>query len=242
MRSVIAALARTTVLGLIGASLVLLVVWRLGVNAERRTIDQLQALNEEMEQRLEARAAMLERLNRTQRRAHLEIPRQRMDADGRIAETDILFVELDEDGTELSRQTFTVPGDVLFVDAWTVKFDQEQVAQGHPLFGRTLILLRRIYSDRMAPTDGLTIDTPGAVPPAYAVSEIGRFQQRLWAHFWQIATDADLAASMGVRVAQGEAVYKPVRSGQAFELIVDAVGGMNLVPLPAEAAVAQADG
>ncbi len=95
-----------------------------------------------------------------------------MDADGRIAETDILFVELDEDGTELSRQT----------------------------------------------------------------------QQRLWAHFWQIATDADLAESMGVRVAQGEAVYKPVRTWQAFELIVDAVGGMNLVPLPAEAAVAQADG
>ncbi len=65
-----------------------------------------------------------------------------MDADGRIAETDILFVELDEDGTELSRQTFTVPGDVLLVDAWTVKFDQEQVAQGHPLFGRTLNLDR----------------------------------------------------------------------------------------------------
>ena len=45
-----------------------------------------------------------------------------------------------------------------------------------------------------------------------------------------------------MRVAQGEAVYKPVRIGQSFELIVDAAGGMNLVPLAAEADVARADG
>ncbi len=31
-----------------------------------------------------------------------------------------------------------------------------------------------------------------------------------------------------------EAVYKPVRKGQAFELIVDATGGMSLAPLSDE--------
>ena len=63
---------------------------------------------------------------------------------------------------------------------------------------------------------------------------MAEFEKRLWEHFWQIATDAKLAKAMGVRVAQGEAVYKPVRKGQVFELIVDAVGGMSLAPLPVE--------
>jgi hypothetical protein len=39
---------------------------------------------------------------------------------------------------------------------------------------------------------------------------------------------------MGVRVAQGEAVYKPLRPDQVYELTVDAAGGMSLLPLPAD--------
>ncbi len=41
-----------------------------------------------------------------------------------------------------------------------------------------------------------------------------------------------LVAAVGIRVAQGEAVYKPVRPGRTYELIVDAAGGMSLLPLP----------
>ena len=120
------------------------------------------------------------------------------------------------------------------VDAWSVKFHHDDVAAGHPLRGRTLLLLRRIYSDRMAPIDGYPIDVPGAIPPGYAVGEIASFEKRLWEHFWEIATDPRLASAMGVRVAQGEAVYKPLRVGQVYELIVDAAGGMSLLPLPAD--------
>src|SRR5262249_33631085 len=130
------------------------------------------------------------------------------------------------------RQAFTVPGDVLFVDAWTIKFEAEKVAQGDPLQGRSLVLLRRIYSDRIPPKDGFNIDTPGAVPPGYACTGVGRFEKQLWENFWSLAMDAEKAKAVGVRVAQGEAVYKPVRAGQTYELIVDAAGGMSLTPLP----------
>ena len=99
------------------------------------------------------------------------------------------------------------------------------------------MLLRRIYSDQMRPIEGLPIDTPGASPPAYAVGGIGKFEQQLWAHFWEIATDPDLADSMGVRVAQGEAVYKPMREGERYELTVEAAGGLTLVPLRAASAL-----
>ena len=39
----------------------------------------------------------------------------------------------------------------------------------------------------------------------------------------------------GIRVAQGEAVYKPMKPGETYELRVEAVGGMTLVPVLATA-------
>lgn len=227
------AVARTTLVVLLLGGLTLVGFWRFGANRLQRTIRQMEVLQQEMEQRLAAREAMLERLDRTRRLAHLQVLDQRVGPGGSILDTDLLFIELDESGAELGRQRFTLPGDVVFVDALSVKFHHADVAEGHPLRGRTLLLLRRIYSDRMAPIDGYAIDTPGAVPPGYAAGETARFEKQMWERFWEMATDPELAASMGVRVAQGEAVYKPVRAGHVYELIVDAVGGMSLAPLPA---------
>jgi len=196
--------------------------------------EELRRLNEQMQQRLETRQRMIRRLSTTRRIAHLRIGEQQRSVDGDTISTTVELIELDEQGAELARQTFTLPGDVVFVDAWTVKFGHGDVANGNPLTGRTLVLLRRMYSDQLAPVEGPLIDTPGAAPPAYAVSDAGRFEQQIWKHFWTIASDATLAESMGVRVAQGEAVYKRVRSGQTYELIVDAAGGMSLTPIAAE--------
>jgi hypothetical protein len=212
-------------------AVVLVIFWQLRINDQEKAIAELRELNAEMETRLAERQAMVDRLGRTTRLAHIEVSDQRTRDDGGL-ETDILFIELDAEGSELDRQTFTIPGPVLFVDVWTVKFDHESVAVGHPLRGRSLVLLRRVYSDQIRPADGFPIDTPGAVPPAYAAGEIGRFEQKVWEHFWDIAGDAGLAESMHVRVAQGEAVYKSVRPGQRFELIVDNAGGISLTPMP----------
>jgi len=204
--------------------------WRLTVDQQRLANEQLRAVNEEMTELLAQRKEMIERLGRSRRLARITVDHQTHRPDGIVDETHLQFIELDEDGGELARQSFLLPGDEVFVDAWTVKFEHEAVAMGHPLFGRTLILLRRLYSDRIAPQDGFPIDTPGAVPPAYAGSDASRFEQRIWESFWDIAADRALSESLGIRVAQGEVVYQRVRAGQAFDLIVDAAGGMSLTP------------
>lgn len=233
---------RTTFVTAFLAGIVVLGVWGIIFRENEIQIARLEAANAELQQMVEKRETMIQRLSRSRRVAHVHIPEQRLDADGNIEETDLILIELDEQGRELARQDFTIPGDVLFIDGWTVKYFPDQVAHGHPLHGRTLLLLRRLYSDQMAPRDGFAIDTPGAVPPGYAVGEIGIFEQKIWEQFWRLATDAEFAESMFVRVAQGEAVYKPVRKGQVYELIVDAVGGMSLTPLPEEGmALSKAD-
>jgi hypothetical protein len=215
------------------AAAILIVFWRISVDQQQRTIDELAALNAQMEQTLAARQAMIDRLSRTRRIAHVEILGQDADESGLVTQTRLELIELDERGRELGRQRLSVPGDVIFIDGWTVKFDHERIAQGDPLRGRTLVLLRRVYSDRLAPEDGVAIDTPGAIPPGYAAGPAAEFEKKVWASFWAIATNAELAAAMGVRVAQGEAVYKPVRPGQRFELLADAAAGLSLRPLEA---------
>jgi hypothetical protein len=229
-----AAVFRISLVGGLCCGLALAVYWRLSSTELDRALLEMEALKQEMEQRIEAKEAMIQRLNRSQRLAHIHVLDQRVAPEGEVLETDLRLVELDEAGRELGRQQFTLPGDVVFVDAWSVKFHHTDVAEGDPLRGRTLLLLRRIYSDRMPPIDGYDIDVPGAVPPGYAVGEVASFEKRLWEQFWEIATNPRLAAAMGVRVAQGEAVYKPLRMGQVYELIVDAAGGMSLRPLPAD--------
>jgi hypothetical protein len=122
----------------------------------------------------------------------------------------------------------------MFLDAWTVRFPQDAIAEGDPLRGRSITLLRRIYSDRMPPADGVAIDTPGGVPDGYAASEGARFEQAIWKRFWSLATDPEAAREAGIRVAQGEAVYKPVAAGQRYELELESSGGLVLRPLAAD--------
>jgi len=228
------AILRTTLVGALLCASALVVYWRVSDGDIRRAMLEMEAVQQEMQQRIDAREAMIERLNRVRRLAHIHVLHQEVAPNNEILRTDLLFIELDDDGSELARQRFTVPGDVLFVDAWSVKFHHEDVADGHLLRGQTLVLLRRLYSDRMAPIDGYPIDVPGAIPPGYATGERGEFEKLVWEHFWELATDPAAAAAMGVRIAQGEAVYKPVRAGHVYELIVDAAGGMSLAPLPAD--------
>jgi hypothetical protein len=232
-----ASFMRTIAVSVVLCGLIFLGYWRLTLDQQAKAIEELKALNDAIGKQLAEREAMIQRLGRSKRVAHLQITDQKKDIRGKTLETKVLFIELNDRGAEVARQDFAVPGDVLFVDAWTIKFDSERVAEGDPLRGRSLLLLRRIYSDQMKPEDGFAIDTPGAIPPAYAASDIGEYERRLWKNFWLIAASAEAAKESGVRIAQGEAVYKAVRAGQTYELLLDAVGGISLKPLDANDAI-----
>ena len=191
----------------------------------------------ELESRLKAeiaiREAAIQRLGRERRLARIEVlePQPGTPVEGQGTSTNLRFIELDDEGRELGRQEFSVPGNVVHVDAWTARFPIEAVAEGDPLRERTIVLLRRIYSDQMPPKNGLPIDTPGGVPDGYAGSEQANYEQAIWSNFWRIARDPEEARRRGLRVAQGEVVYKPMQPGEAYELQVEASGGMTLVPL-----------
>lgn len=232
-------LARTATLIIVLGTLAFggMLVWHL--DREARLRQEVAQLEQRMAREIAAREAMVERLSRSHRRARIEVLEQRIDPQARPSERDgarilsttVRFIELDDEGRELGRREYTVPGDTLFVDAWTARFPKERVAEGDPLRGRTLLLFRRIYSDELAAREGLPIDTPGATPAGYAGSDRIRFEQAIWRNFWRLATDPVEAARQGIAVAQGEAVYKPVRTGEIYELLLDAAAGLTMVPV-----------
>lgn len=205
--------------------------WTTSQEAKLRV--EVAELENQLQREIAAREAAIERLSRSHRKARIEI----LQADpgdpkkGTSPSTTLRFIELDDHGRELARRDFSVPGEVVYVDAWTARFPTESIASADPLRGNTIVLFRRIYSDLLAPSQGLPIDTPGAVPEGYAGSERARYEQAIWSNFWQIASDPEKAQKYGVRVAQGEAVYKPMQAGEVYELNVESHGGLTLVPL-----------
>jgi hypothetical protein len=143
--------------------------------------------------------------------------------------TVIEFVELDRQGHALPSRRFIVNDDVIFFDALVLKFDPEYVSLGDALRGKSLALFRRIYGEHQNPIDGFPIDPSGDVPNIFRVNpDPTPFEQQLWAQFWQLAADPDLALRNGVKVAQGEAVYVPVERGQAWTLTLQNNGGLSI--------------
>ncbi|MCH2134973.1 MAG: hypothetical protein MK101_00150 [Phycisphaerales bacterium] len=208
------------------------VTWWVMTDMAQQRIAALEAEQARMEAELAAFDEMLERLSRSRRLGRIEVLDQLVDEPtGEVLNTSVRFVELDDRGRSIGEQDIDLPGDVIHVDTQTIRFPHDQVAAGHPLRGNTLVLLRRIYSECIAPQDGVPLDVPGAVPPGYADAEgrTNEWEQGLWSSFWRLARDPDFARAAGVRVAQGEVVYQRMAPGQVWQLDVDAAGGITLM-------------
>lgn len=140
------------------------------------------------------------------------------------------FRELGPDGATLGTpQRFEIEGDLVYVDALVVKFDDEFVEQRDLLRGSTVLLFRRIFGEFQAPADGYPIDAAGLRPLAYEV-EAGppAFHRELWAEFWRYANDPEVARRSGVRAMHGEAPSMRLASGRSYEIELRSSEGLTL--------------
>lgn len=189
--------------------------------------DRLREQNEKLaHERAELQRAV-ERLTAQTRLADVFVLDQVIQ-DGRPATT-IQFVEWDRDGRPLPARNFVVKDDVIFFDALVIKFDPDRVAAGEGLRGKSIALFKRVYGEHENPFDGQPLDSAGQVPCAFREDrEANPFEQKLWTRFWDYVSDPSLAATEGVRIAQGEAVYVRMRPGQQWSLSLEHNGGLNI--------------
>ena len=144
--------------------------------------------------------------------------------------TSILFVEYARDGAALPAKRFTVDGSTIHIDALVVKFEGRFVEQNDALRGHSIALFTRLYGEAQAPAAGFAIDEPGAAPAVYRAADpkLTAFQKELWQNFWRLADDSQYRTGMGVRVVQGEGVWRPFAPGRLYTLTLESNGGLNI--------------
>jgi hypothetical protein len=183
-------------------------------------------------ERTEELKQIVQRLTSERRIADVLVTDQRTIA-GQL-HTSIVFVEYDAEGTALPARRFTLVGKMIHLDAMVIKFDGRFVAGNDPLRGHSIALFTRVYGDAQTPDSAPSIDEPRAVPVVYRRHDrsVGDFEQQLWDSLWRLAEDAEYRSSMGVRVAQGEGVWRPFEPGRLYTITLESNGGLNIQSEP----------
>ena len=170
--------------------------------------------------------------------AQLTVLDQTTDPETEKTRSTVEFVEINDEGAPIDEpRRFDIEGDLVYVDFWIVKFDEEYVEQADVHRSTSICLFRRIFGEYQEPREGYVLDQVGSRPHAYARGgKPTEFEQSIWSDFWNIANDPDKAQAKGIRAAHGEAVATRLRKGKKYRVVLRASGGLSITPI-AEAPV-----
>jgi hypothetical protein len=162
--------------------------------------------------------------------AHLSVLDQWTDEAGQI-KTRVQFVEVDADGRPVETpRPIVVHGDVVYVDYWVAKFEDEHVEQGVPLKNTSICLFRSLFGQNQSPASGTRLDEEGVQPPVYRRGEeTSPLERDIWANFWDYANDRNKAKAVGLRAVHGEAVSIQVRPGMKYRIQLRASDGLSIL-------------
>jgi hypothetical protein len=189
------------------------------LNRLRSQVDELQREREQL-------VEYAQRLSSSRRVAQVDVLRQREDDAGHTVST-LVWQEIGRDGTLGRPVAVEAVGSLVYFEALVIKFAHHFIAEEDPLRGTSLALFRRIFGSRQSPDSVPELDRM-AGPPVTEEIPGKALERELWAKFWQLIDNPEMADRYGVRVAQVEAPAVPVRSGQVWELALDAAGGLNI--------------
>ncbi len=140
--------------------------------------------------------------------------------------TQLMWQEIGDDGLLGEPTRVDAVGEVVYFEAYVVKFDHQLVGDGDPDRGTSVAMFRRIFGDRQSPSSAKLLKPLNE--PVITVADGPPADGPLWDRFWELVESPEVAKSYGVRVAQCEAPAVRVRTGQVWEVVLDAPGGINL--------------
>jgi uncharacterized coiled-coil protein SlyX len=193
---------------------------------------------EELNQQLSARQREIQRLltaNRLltvdRRVARIDVVSQTGSAAAGDLATKFSFVEVGSDDRPLDApRVFTVRGDLIYLDAWVIKYEDRLVESGDPLHAMSVCLFRRVFGELQQPKDGFVLDPVGATPAGYRTGQkMSDLEREIWSRFWDYANDAALAGRAGVRAAHGEAPSIKLTPGKRYKVLLRASAGLEIV-------------
>jgi hypothetical protein len=199
----------------------------------QRQLAERDAQIQMLKERAQALEAAVRLLRHTERRARIVVLDQARGADNQLT-TRVRFSELAPGGDPVGEpRDFEIGGDEVYIDTLVIKFEDEFVTAGDALKGRSLLLFRRIFSDRLRPADAHVLDREGQIPQAYASEKAPTaFERELWAQFWTLANDPTEAKKRGVRALHGEAVSTRLKKSGVYAVTFRSTGELTILPEP----------
>jgi hypothetical protein len=145
--------------------------------------------------------------------------------DGKLYST-IRFVETarDDELKRIIEKEYTIEGDVIHFDAIIIKFGNQMVLDGKE---KSMYLWRRIYSETMAPADGLAIETEGAEPIRYAdiLAKLPtEYREMFWTNIWKLANDPQMLRDYDIEAVYGSDTYFQLRPGLIYSFVITPTG------------------
>ncbi|MFZ5829367.1 MAG: hypothetical protein ACOY3P_04735 [Planctomycetota bacterium] len=222
----------TRLAGVIGEREKQLAVAKTEIEKQAASIVQLEADVKAKQEEIDRLDTAVRLLKIDHRVARLTVLRQSGSAADKNLTTTFSFVELGPGGQPLEApREFTIDGDVVYIDAWVIKFTDAKVEAGDPLGATSVALFRRIFGEAQQPKEGFVLDKEGERPAAYrATGPVSAVEQKIWSRFWEYANDPQLAQESGVRAAHGEAPSIKLIPGRSYRILLRASGGLSIVP------------
>jgi len=201
---------------------------------QRLLLAEKERILAEKEEKIQKLDTALRLLKVDHRVAWLTVLEQEIDPETQELYTTGQFVEVDNKGEMLGEpRVFRIKGDVVYIDNWVVKFDDEYVERAEIERSTSLVLFRRIFGESQPPSDGVPLDTVGSRPQAYGDGKhMSAFEKGIWDEFWTIANDEKKAAEMGIRAAHGEAPSMKLQEGKSYRILLRASDGLSITPDP----------
>jgi len=192
---------------------------------------------EELERRKQELERVVARLKHTERRAQVWILDQTVPSEGGPPATKLRFVEMDAEGNPVGKEReFILTGEEVYFDSLVIKFDDPHIEAGEALRGKSLLLFRRVFTNKLQPDDGHPLDARGLAPEVYAAREgPTAFERELWGNFWEYANNPKAAAGKGIRALHGDAVSIRPRKNMVYVLELRATGEVTIRPAAAKA-------
>lgn len=199
------------------------------VNSLRDEVKALRLDKEALSRELKRLRTALQLHKVDHRVAQLVVLDQKWVDNGQHLSTTFQFVEVDEQGNGLGApQTFSIVGDVVYIDARVVKFADEHIEQADPFRSTSICLFRRLFGEFQTPNDGFVLDPDGSRPVAYGQgSKLSDFERELWSKFWYFANHPEEASKIGVRAIHGEAPSIKLEKNKVYNVELRASGGLS---------------
>ncbi|GJQ57314.1 MAG: hypothetical protein D8M57_18310 [Candidatus Scalindua sp. AMX11] len=215
---------KKNVKGLIGITLVLLMVW--GVGAGYKKFYRYRYENTLLKK-------IVNRLEADSRVAEILVTDTNEEKETGQKPTTIKFLEYDINGAPLEPKYFTFSSNIIQFQSLVIRFEDMYIRQRDQFRGKSAFIFWKAFYLNGENTEEYVINEMYEIPSGYKLPENeSRIEKSLWKKFWQYALDQKVAKEKGIKNAQIEAPGSLFLPGYLYTLKIEHDGGLRIDSRP----------